>query len=76
MSDSDSDTPITRVNSEPKSYDVVPGDIPFILKFVNGTKVNKHEYILKEGYPLPHRAKIGGNQCIHISKCLKFKSLI
>lgn len=62
MSDSDSDIPITRVNSEPKSYDVVPKDMPFVLKFVYGTRVNKYEYILKEGNPLPYRAKIGGNQ--------------
>ena len=65
MSDSDSDTPITRVNSEPNLFDVVPRDMPFILKFVDTSRITKYEYILKEGYPLPHTAKIGGNKCTY-----------
>lgn len=61
MSDSDSDTPLSRCSSLPKTFKEVPGDRSFILKFVSGERSDKLEYVLKKGYPLPYYTEISGN---------------
>ena len=61
LEDSSDDEPLTRVNSGPKLYEIVPYDKLFKLKIVrkNGEKI-KFEYLLKEGRPLPYQTVLEG----------------
>ena len=61
IEDSSDDEPLTRVNSGPKLYNIVPYDKLFKIKIVrkSGEKI-KFEYLLKEGRPLPFETVLEG----------------
>ena len=53
------DLPFTVVTSvPPKLLDVVPSDLIYTFKFLGWGHDCRFKYILKEGVPLPHSAKL------------------
>ena len=58
--------PFTVVSSDPppKLLDVVPSDLIYNFMFLGWAHDCKFQYLLKEGVPLPHSAKLPhGGKC-------------
>ena len=67
MEDSETDDllPFTVVSSDaPKLLEVVPSDLIYNFVFLGWGHDCKFQYLLKEGVPLPHSAKLS-----HEGKC-------
>ena len=57
--DSDSDTPLERVDSGPKVYDTVPVDKEYHIRLV-AVKNQRFLYTLKAGQSLPYDVSLQG----------------
>lgn len=59
MSSSDDEIPLTRIDSEPKRFSLVPDDIIYKIRIIDSKK-DGFEYLLKKDKSLPYETELRG----------------